>query len=50
MPDNPNYNIIPKLKEACKTLNDIENKKEKIIVHCSAGASRSPTIIIGFLM
>ena len=46
IPDIPTYNIVKHLGEC---LNFIQGN-EKILVHCKAGASRSASIVIAYLM
>lgn len=46
--DLPEANIIPHLKKYIDIIH--MNRKENILVHCNAGVSRSPAIIIAYLM
>ena len=49
--DEENYNIINAIK-TCSFYIDLltKNNKKKCVVHCSAGISRSSSIIIGYCM
>ncbi len=44
--DAPDYNIIQYFKECLEFI----GCNKKVFVHCSAGASRSPTIVIAYLI
>lgn len=46
--DLPESNIMPSIKECIDIIH--ANRKENILVHCNAGVSRSPAIIISYLM
>lgn len=46
--DLPESDIIPSIKKCINIIH--ANRKENILVHCNAGVSRSPTIIIAYLM
>ncbi|XP_053592848.1 dual specificity protein phosphatase 19 [Microplitis demolitor] len=46
--DLPEFDLFKVLNECIKVIH--ENIKENILVHCNAGVSRSPTIVIGYLM
>ncbi|XP_050462164.1 dual specificity protein phosphatase 19 [Cataglyphis hispanica] len=46
--DLPESNIIPLLKRCVHIIH--ATRKENILVHCNAGVSRSPAIVIAYLM
>lgn len=46
--DLPESNILPAIKKCVNIIHT--NLKENILVHCNAGVSRSPSIIIAYLM
>lgn len=46
--DLPESNIIPLLKRCVDIIH--ATRKENILVHCNAGVSRSPAIVIAYLM
>lgn len=46
--DLPESNIVPSIKKCIDIIH--ANRKENILVHCNAGVSRSPTIVIAYLM
>ncbi|EFN87802.1 Dual specificity protein phosphatase 19 [Harpegnathos saltator] len=46
--DLPESDIMPSIKECVDIIH--ANRKENILVHCNAGVSRSPAIIIAYLM
>lgn len=48
--DLPETDIKKVMGETCAFIDQILQKKEKILVHCNAGISRSSTIIIGYLI
>ncbi|XP_057320255.1 dual specificity protein phosphatase 19 [Microplitis mediator] len=46
--DLPEFDLFKVLNECIKIIH--ENISENILVHCNAGVSRSPTIVLGYLM
>ncbi|KAI8334725.1 protein-tyrosine phosphatase-like protein [Chlamydoabsidia padenii] len=48
--DNPETNIIRWFPDTTRFISDGLNKDERILVHCLAGISRSPTVVAGYMM
>ncbi|CAO3640568.1 unnamed protein product [Cunninghamella blakesleeana] len=48
--DQPETNIIEWFSEAIAFIEESINNKEPILVHCLAGVSRSPTMVIAYIM
>ncbi|KAI8099062.1 protein-tyrosine phosphatase-like protein [Halteromyces radiatus] len=48
--DHPETNIIRWFPEAFRFITEALEKEEKILVHCLAGVSRSPTVVAGYMM
>ncbi|CAF3963411.1 unnamed protein product [Rotaria magnacalcarata] len=48
--DTQKQNLLEHFDQAYSFIHDAIEKNEKILVHCVAGISRSPAIVIGFLM
>lgn len=48
--DTPEYDICPGAYEAVKFIQQCIKSGEKVLVHCHAGVSRSPTVVIFHLM
>ncbi|XP_011162477.1 dual specificity protein phosphatase 19 [Solenopsis invicta] len=46
--DLPESNILPSIKKCINIIRT--SRKENILVHCNAGVSRSPSIVIAYLM
>ncbi|KAL4460949.1 hypothetical protein ABPG74_016421 [Tetrahymena malaccensis] len=47
--DHPNFQILPFFEPAIQFINQQMNKNN-LLIHCFAGASRSSTIVIAYLM
>lgn len=45
-----NTNIIKYFNYTCREIDNALNEGKKVLVHCQAGVSRSPTIVIAYLM
>lgn len=48
--DSQKQNLLDYFDQAYGFIHDAIQKNEKVLVHCVAGISRSPAIVIGFLM
>lgn len=49
--DQPDYNLSQHFEECLSFIHEVITvKKEKILVHCLAGQSRSATIVVAYLM
>ncbi|CAI8619313.1 unnamed protein product [Vicia faba] len=48
--DNEDFNITTVFDEACDFIDCVEQKGQKILVHCFEGKSRSVTLVLAYLM
>ncbi|XP_023347829.1 dual specificity protein phosphatase 19 [Eurytemora carolleeae] len=48
--DVPEFNIVPDLKVCADILEKSRKSGERCFVHCNAGVSRAPTVVIGYLV
>ena len=48
--DMPGYNIQQHFEEVCLFLDEAREQRATVLVHCVAGASRSPTVVMAYLM
>jgi len=48
--DDIDVPILPIIYQSCNFINDNLQQNNKILVHCSAGVSRSGSVIVGYLM
>jgi len=45
-----NVNLEQKLRNGAEKINQLLNQGNKVLVHCTSGVSRSPTLVIYYLM
>lgn len=50
MVDSPSASISDAIEAASKIIDQVAEADGRVLVHCSAGISRSPTVIAGYLM
>jgi protein-tyrosine phosphatase len=48
--DYPDFEITPYFQQAHEFINKAKSNNENVLVHCRAGHSRSPTIIMSYMM
>ena len=48
--DNVNEDITKYFNKAFEYIDRIKEKNGRVLVHCSAGKSRSPTIVMAYLI
>ncbi len=48
--DNPEYDLSQHFVETTEFIDRVRRKRAAVLVHCAAGASRSATVVIAFLM
>ncbi len=48
--DSPGYNLSQHFAETTEFIEEVRQKRAAILVHCAAGASRSATIVMAFLI
>jgi protein-tyrosine phosphatase len=48
--DEPNFPINNYFDETHQFINDAKNNNSNILIHCRSGHSRSPTIVISYIM
>ncbi|KAF2467951.1 phosphatases II [Lindgomyces ingoldianus] len=48
--DEEDCDIRPVVERACQFIDSMSSSNEKVLVHCSAAISRSPTIVAAYLM
>jgi len=48
--DSDDYNISGIFEEACDLIDHVEERGQKVLVHCFEGKSRSVTLVLAYLM
>ncbi|KAK3986109.1 phosphatases II [Cladorrhinum sp. PSN332] len=48
--DSEEADAVPVIERACEFIDAAEKEQGKVLVHCSAAISRSPAVLIGYLM
>ncbi|XP_074551357.1 dual specificity protein phosphatase 19-like [Halichoeres trimaculatus] len=48
--DHPDADVLLHMKECCDFIQQARNEKGVVLVHCNAGVSRAPAVVIGYLM
>uniref|UniRef100_A0A3B5ASJ4 Dual specificity protein phosphatase 19-like n=1 Tax=Stegastes partitus TaxID=144197 RepID=A0A3B5ASJ4_9TELE len=48
--DHPDTDLLPHIQECCDFIQQAHSEKGVVLVHCNAGVSRAPAVIIGYLM
>ncbi|KAK4165516.1 phosphatases II [Cladorrhinum sp. PSN259] len=49
--DSEDADIIPVIEKACEFIDTVEKEPSgKVLVHCSAAISRSPAVVVGYLI
>ncbi|CAL0330069.1 unnamed protein product [Lupinus luteus] len=48
--DNEDFNISSIFEEACDFIDHVEQKGQRVLVHCFEGRSRSATMVLAYLM
>lgn len=50
MYDLPNFELSPIINECIHYIENVHNSGKRIFIHCNAGISRSPSVVIAFVM
>ncbi|KAM6978278.1 dual specificity protein phosphatase 19-like [Tautogolabrus adspersus] len=48
--DHPDADVLLHMKDCCDFIQQARNEKGVVLVHCNAGVSRAPAVVIGCLM
>ncbi|XP_076024212.1 dual specificity protein phosphatase 19-like [Genypterus blacodes] len=48
--DQPDANLLLHMQECCDFIQQAYSEKGVVLVHCNAGVSRAPAVVIGYLM
>ncbi|KAF7649201.1 hypothetical protein LDENG_00145460 [Lucifuga dentata] len=50
MLDQPDQDLLLHIQECCDFIQQAHSEKGVVLVHCNAGVSRAPAVVIGYLM
>ncbi|KAK9537345.1 hypothetical protein VZT92_004972 [Zoarces viviparus] len=48
--DHPDADVLLHIQECCDFIQQARSEKGAVLVHCNAGVSRAPAVVIGYLM
>ncbi|XP_024142330.1 dual specificity protein phosphatase 19 [Oryzias melastigma] len=48
--DHPDTDLLPYIQECCDFIQQARKEKGVVLIHCNAGVSRAPAVVIGYLM
>ncbi|KAK2905632.1 dual specificity protein phosphatase 19 [Channa argus] len=48
--DHPDTDLLPHIQDCCDFIQQAHNEKGVVLVHCNAGVSRAPAVVVGYLM
>uniref|UniRef100_H2MFC1 Dual specificity phosphatase 19a n=1 Tax=Oryzias latipes TaxID=8090 RepID=H2MFC1_ORYLA len=48
--DHPDTDLLPYIKDCCDFIQQAHKEKGVVLIHCNAGVSRAPAVVIGYLM
>ncbi|XP_040912726.1 dual specificity protein phosphatase 19-like [Toxotes jaculatrix] len=48
--DHPNADLLLHIQDCCDFIQKAHSEKGVVLVHCNAGVSRAPAVVIGYLM
>ncbi|XP_028249242.1 dual specificity protein phosphatase 19 [Parambassis ranga] len=48
--DQPDADLLLHIQECCDFIQQANNEKGVVLIHCNAGVSRAPAVVIGYLM
>ncbi|KAF0026972.1 hypothetical protein F2P81_021709 [Scophthalmus maximus] len=48
--DHPDADLLLHIQDCCDFIQQARSEKGVVLVHCNAGVSRAPSVVIGYLM
>ncbi|XP_029980996.1 dual specificity protein phosphatase 19 [Sphaeramia orbicularis] len=48
--DHPDTDLLPYIQDCCDFIKQVHKEKGVVLVHCNAGVSRAPAVVMGYLM